>query len=79
MLYRSIPLRDIAKAEGKYAVGTQNIYAVDSTREMWFTGGITGPRELSVKLWYPAADDQFAERHLTLTIRSYSVRLSQKV
>ena len=62
MLYRSIPLRDIAKAEGKYAVGTQNIYAVDSTREMWFTDGITGPRELSVKLWYPAAADQFAEK-----------------
>ena len=62
MLYRSIPLRDIAKAEGNYAVGTQNIYVIDSTRAMWFTDGIKGPRELSVKGWYPADDEQLAEK-----------------
>jgi len=62
LLYRSIPLKDIAKAKGKYAVGTQNIYVVDSTRAMWFTDGIKGPRELSVKVWYPADDDQLAEK-----------------
>ena len=62
LLYRSIPLKDIAKAKGKYAVGTQNIYVVDSTRAMWFTDGIKGPRELSVKVWYPADDYQLAEK-----------------
>ena len=62
MLYRSIPLRDIAKAEGNYAVGTQNIYVIDSTRAMWFTDGIKGPRELSVKVWSPADDAQLAEK-----------------
>ena len=62
ILYRSIPIRDIAKAEGKYAVGTQNFYLVDSTRAMWFTDDITGARELSVKVWYPAKDNQFAKK-----------------
>ena len=54
ILYRSIPLKDIAKAKGKYAVGTQNIYLVDSTRAMWFTDGIKGARELSVKGLVPS-------------------------
>ena len=54
IVYRSIPLKDIAKAGGKYPVGTQNYYLVDQSRPMWFTDDITGPREISVKVWYPA-------------------------
>mgnify|MGYP000011022698 FL=1 len=54
IVYRSIPLKDIAKAGGKYPVGTQNYYLVDPARPMWFTDDINGPREISVKVWYPA-------------------------
>ena len=54
IVYRSIPLKDIAKVGGKYPVGTQNYYLVDPARPMWFTDDITGPREISVKVWYPA-------------------------
>ena len=31
---------------------------------MWFTDDITGARELSVKVWYPAKDNQFAKKAL---------------
>ena len=64
LLYRSIPLKDIAKAKGKYAVGTQNIYVVDSTRAMWFTDGIKGPRELSVKYGTQLTMTSWQKRHL---------------
>ena len=37
IVYRSIPLKDIAKAGGKYPVGTQNYYLVDPTRSMWLS------------------------------------------
>ena len=36
LIYRSIPLKDVAKARGKHDVGTQYFYFTDSTRAMWF-------------------------------------------
>ena len=33
---------------------------VDSTRSMWFTDGITDPREISVKVWYPADGNELS-------------------
>ena len=62
MIYRSIPLKDIAKIGGKYAVCTQYFYSVDSTRSMWFIDDVTGHRELSVKVWYPADDRQLEKK-----------------
>ena len=62
MIYRSIPLKDIAKIGGKYAVGTQYFYLVDSTRSMWFSDDIAGLREISVKVWYPADDRRLEKK-----------------
>ena len=54
IVYKTIPLRNIAKAKGPYFVGTQNFQIVDASRKMWFSGDIKGSRKLSVKMWYPA-------------------------
>ena len=62
MIYKSIPLKDVAKVSGKYFVGTQNFQLVDSTRSMWFTDDIKGFRTLSVKMWYPADENSLSER-----------------
>ena len=53
MIYKTIPLKNVAKTEGTYFVGTQNFQVIDSSRVMWFTDNIKGPRKLSVKIWYP--------------------------
>ena len=53
VIYKSIPLKNIAKTKGTYFVGTQNFQVIDSSRVMWFTDNIKGPRKLSVKIWYP--------------------------
>ena len=45
--------KNIAKTKGTYFVGTQNFQVIDSSRVMWFTDNIIGPRKLSVKIWYP--------------------------
>ena len=52
-VYKTIPLRNIAKAKGPYFVGTQNFQIVDTSRAMWFSENIKGSRKLSVKIWYP--------------------------
>ena len=53
VMYKTIPLKNIARTEGDYFVGTQNFQVIDSSRAMWFTDNIEGPRKLSVKIWYP--------------------------
>ena len=53
VIYKTLPLRNLAKSEGTYFVGTQNFQVIDSSRVMWFTDNIKGPRKLSVKIWYP--------------------------
>ena len=53
VIYKTIPLKNIAKVKGTYLVGTQNFQVIDSSRVMWFTDNIKGPRKLSVKIWYP--------------------------
>ena len=62
LIYKSIPLKDVAKTSGKYFVGTQNFQLVDSTRSMWFTDDIRSFRTLSVKMWYPADENSLSER-----------------
>ena len=62
LIYKSIPLKDVAKTSGKYFVGTQNFQLVDSTRSMWFTDDIKSYRTLSVKMWYPADENSLSER-----------------
>ena len=62
IVYKSIPLKDVAKTSGKYFVGTQNFQLVDSTRSMWFTDDIKSFRTLSVKIWYPADENSLSER-----------------
>ena len=62
VIYKSIPLKNIAKTKGTYLVGTQNFQVVDSSRAMWFTDNIKGPRKLSVKIWYPVINvDSFSK------------------
>ena len=53
VIYKTIPLKNVAKTKGTYFVGTQNFQVIDSSRVMWFTDNIKGPRKLSVKIWYP--------------------------
>ena len=53
VIYKTIPLKNVAKTEGTYFVGTQNFQVIDSSRVMWFTDNIKGPRKLSVKIWNP--------------------------
>ena len=62
IIYNAIPLKDISKTSGKYYVGTQNYYLVDSSRSMWFTDDISGPREISVKIWYPADEKNLIKK-----------------
>ena len=62
IIYKSIPLKDVAKTNGKYFVGTQNFQLVDSTRSMWFTDDIKSFRTLSVKMWYPADENSLSDR-----------------
>ena len=62
IIYNAIPLKDISKTSGKYYVGTQNYYLVDSSRSMWFTNDISGPREISVKIWYPADEKNLIKK-----------------
>ena len=62
IVYNAIPLKDISKTSGKYYVGTQNFYLVDSSRSMWFTDDISGLREISVKVWYPADEKNLVKK-----------------
>ena len=54
LIYKSIPLKDVAKARGKHDIGTQHFYFTDSTRDMWFNEKVDEVRQVSVKIWYPA-------------------------
>jgi len=54
IVYKTVPLKNIAKAKGPFFVGTQNFQIVDASRKMWFSDNIKGSRKLSVKIWYPA-------------------------
>ena len=49
-----IPLEDVAKPTGKYQVGTQVIHMVDNDRSAWYGDDSSGPREIMVRVWYPA-------------------------
>ena len=49
-----IPLEDVAKPTGPYQVGTQVIHMVDEKRSAWYGEESNGPREIMVRVWYPA-------------------------
>jgi len=51
---RAISLEDVAPPSGPYQVGTQIIHMVDNTRTAWYKDGLNGPREMMVRVWYPA-------------------------
>ena len=49
-----IPLENVAKPTGKYQVGTQVIHMVDNDRSAWYGQESSNPREIMVRVWYPA-------------------------
>ena len=49
-----IPLEDVAKPTGPYQVGTQVIHMIDEGRSAWYGEESSGPREIMVRVWYPA-------------------------
>ena len=49
-----IPLEDVAKPTGPYQVGTQVIHMIDEDRSAWYGEESSGPREIMVRVWYPA-------------------------
>ena len=49
-----IPLEDVAKPTGPYQVGTQVIHMIDKGRSAWYGEESSGPREIMVRVWYPA-------------------------
>ena len=49
-----IPLEDVAEPTGPYQVGTQVIHMIDEDRSAWYGEESSGPREIMVRVWYPA-------------------------
>jgi len=49
-----IPLENVAKPTGEYQVGTQVIHMVDNNRSAWYGQESGNPREIMVRVWYPA-------------------------
>ena len=49
-----IPLENVAKPTGEYQVGTQVIHMVDNDRSAWYGQESNNPREIMVRIWYPA-------------------------
>ena len=49
-----IPLENVAKPTGEYQVGTQVIHMVDNDRSAWYGEESSDPREIMVRVWYPA-------------------------
>ena len=49
-----IPLENVAKPTGEYQVGTQVIHMVDNDRSAWYGQESSNPREIMVRIWYPA-------------------------
>jgi hypothetical protein len=47
-------LENVAKPTGPYQVGTQVIHMVDEKRSAWYGEESNGPREIMVRVWYPA-------------------------
>ena len=53
----AIPIFKLSKPGGKYAVGTETFYWVDSSRSEWFTHeDPNDKREMMVQIWYPGQD-----------------------
>ena len=58
-----IPLENVAKPTGPYQVGTQVIHMVDEKRSAWYGEESNGPREIMVRVWYPAQPQEGDKRH----------------
>ena len=53
----AIPIFELSKPGGKYAVGTETFYWVDSSRLEWFTDeDPNDKRKIMVQIWYPGQD-----------------------
>jgi hypothetical protein len=48
------PVFELPKPGGPYAIGTQDLHFIDKNRPEKFTVGKNNPRELMVRIWYPA-------------------------
>jgi predicted dienelactone hydrolase len=57
LLALALPVFTLPRPTGSYAVGVQYFHLVDKTRSDPFLDQITRPRELMVKVYYPAIDD----------------------
>ncbi len=44
---------NIPPPTGKFSVGTDLFFWVDSSRTEWFTDDLNGPRKMMVQIWYP--------------------------
>tara|TARA_B100000586_G_scaffold253128_1_gene213565 strand:- start:231 stop:1391 length:1161 start_codon:yes stop_codon:yes gene_type:complete len=49
-----IPMEDVAKPTGPFQVGTEVIHMVDNGRSAWYGEESSDPREIMVRVWYPA-------------------------
>ena len=71
----AISLEDVAPPSGTYTVGTQIIHMVDKDRIAWYKDGLNSPREMMVRVWYPAVwKDGYPVSYTHLTLPTiYSV------
>lgn len=51
----ALPVPQLVPQTGPYAVGTNSLYLVDTSREEIYTPENGDPREIMVQFWYPAA------------------------
>ncbi len=52
-----LPIFDLPKPTGTYAVGSSELHLIDETRLETYTSNPTDKRELVVRVWYPAGAD----------------------
>lgn len=53
----ALPVPQLPKPTGPYAIGTQTYHLIDAEREEIYTDASGNPREIMVQIWYPAAPD----------------------
>lgn len=71
-----LPMFQLPKPTGPYAVGTRIVHLVDPTRTETHISGPPRPRELMVQIWYPASPDgqhraSYRRRKETTWLSSY--------
>ncbi|MDK8179791.1 dienelactone hydrolase family protein [Paenibacillus sp. UMB4589-SE434] len=71
-----LPVFQLPRPDGPYAVGTQTFHFTDSNREEIFTERKDDKRELIVQFWYPAAE---VEQQKTEYLLASSKNMSKQV